>query len=53
MKVSLYAHVNTRDNDPNPETPLLALRRHAEDQGWEIYREYIVTRYRPSISEVV
>ena len=41
MKVALYARVSTRDKDQNPETQLLALRRHAETQEWEIYREYV------------
>ena len=41
MRIAIYARVSTRDKDQNPETQLLALRGHAQAQGWEVYREYV------------
>ena len=43
MRVGLYARVSTRDKDQNPETQLVALRGHAQAQGWHIVKEYVDT----------
>jgi DNA invertase Pin-like site-specific DNA recombinase len=41
MKAAIYARVNTRYKDQNPETQLLKLRDASKAMGMEIYREYV------------
>ncbi len=41
MKVALYGRVSTSDKDQNPETQLVPLREFTQNQGWEVYREYV------------
>ena len=41
MRVALYARVSTADKDQDPENQLLVLRRHAEQAGDVVYKEYV------------
>ena len=40
-KAALYARVSTVDKDQNPEVQLTVLRKYCQDQGWEIFKEYV------------
>lgn len=41
MKAALYARVSTEDKDQNPETQLYALRKYCDENGVEVYQEYV------------
>lgn len=41
MKVCLYARVSTSDKEQDPLTQLIPLREFVQNQGWEIYQEYV------------
>lgn len=40
-KVALYARVSKTDKSQNPETQLVRLREYSENQGFEVFSEYI------------
>jgi len=40
-KVALYARVSKDDDVQDPENQLIPLRKYAEEQGYEIYDEYV------------
>jgi DNA invertase Pin-like site-specific DNA recombinase len=41
MKVALYARVSKSDETQNPENQFIRLRKYAQDQGYEVYEEYV------------
>jgi putative DNA-invertase from lambdoid prophage Rac len=41
MKVCLYARVSTSDKEQDPLTQLMPMREFVQNQGWEIYQEYV------------
>ena len=58
MKVALYARVSKSDKSQNPENQLLRLRRYAQDEGHEVFGEYVDTASgadanRPSLDRMV
>lgn len=62
MKVALYARVSSEkqaENDLSISAQLKALRKHAEKNGWTIYKEYIdeaesaLSANRPAFQEMI
>jgi DNA invertase Pin-like site-specific DNA recombinase len=41
VKVALYARVSKSDETQNPENQFIRLRKYAQDQGYEVYEEYV------------
>jgi DNA invertase Pin-like site-specific DNA recombinase len=41
VKVALYARVSKSDETQNPENQFIRLRNYAQDQGYEVYEEYV------------
>ncbi len=58
-KVALYARVSTSNNNQNPETQLLDLRKFVQSRGFTIYKEYVdqgisgAKDSRPALNELM